>query len=611
MSSEKKRSREKTRKLFMRCIHKALSRPEQLTVSEWAAKYRILDDSSSLPGRWSNTVTPYLVGIMDCFNDPYVQFINFVKPTQVGGTEALINALGWIITKNPSPTMIVYPTDELAKGISNNRLKPALAKTPELAERFYRTKSNELNLRFRGGTKVYIRSGGSPSQLASYPIRYLLFDEIDKMPGASKKEASPYKLAEERTRTYIYSRKIYTCSTPTLKTNYIWQFHEAAEEQRYYYVPCPHCGEYIILKWAQIKFIDDPEKKLTPQERAATAQYYCQACGAEITDKEKPGMLCRGEWRDTKKTCKGKARRVSFHLNALYSFFLSWSDIAYEFLSSKDDPEKLQNFRNSWLAEPWEDTKLKTDKDLVMERQAPEPQGVVPEWAVMLTAGVDVQRTSIYFDIVAFGAKLTSQSILHGQLMSLNELERYMNAEFHKVNGESFVPLLTLIDSGDGETTDEIYEFCMNYEWAVPCKGSSRELSTHYKVSTINKKNAVYDGQQLILVDGGKYKDTIAYRLNKKNGLGACMVHADCDEEYAAQLTAEHKVAEGSGRNRRLVWRTKVTHGDNHFLDCRVYAFAAADIRGIRAYDYYTQDEAEEPEKKPTNNEKHSWINGY
>lgn len=50
-----------------------------------------------------------------------------------------------------------------------------------------------------------------------------------------------------------------------------------------------------------------------------------------------------------------------------------------------------------------------------MQRQAEEPQGVVPDWAVMLTAGVDVQETSVYYDIVAWGAEWTSQSIIHGR----------------------------------------------------------------------------------------------------------------------------------------------------------------------------------------------------
>ena len=53
--------------------------------------------------------------------------------------------------------------------------------------------------------------------------------------------------------------------------------------------------------------------------------------------------------------------------------------------------------------------RVKTSEELVMQRQAEEPQGVVPDWAVMLTAGVDVQETSVYYDIVAWGAEWTSQ----------------------------------------------------------------------------------------------------------------------------------------------------------------------------------------------------------
>ena len=101
MRTEKLRSKEKTNNLFKRVLKKTLAKPEQLTVSQWCEKYRVLDESSSLPGKWSNDVTPYLIEIMDSFNNPYIEQINFCKPTQVGGTEALINYIGWIITQNP------------------------------------------------------------------------------------------------------------------------------------------------------------------------------------------------------------------------------------------------------------------------------------------------------------------------------------------------------------------------------------------------------------------------------------------------------------------------------------------------------------------------------
>ena len=184
-----------------------LSPPEQLTVSEWAEKYRILDaKSAAMPGPWSNDVTPYLKGVMDEFNNYETEKIVFVKPTQVGGTEALQNMIGYIVMQDPAPTMIVYPTDTLAKSISENRLQPMLKATPEIAKKFDDT-SPLLELHFDG---MYLTLAGSnsPSGLASKPIRFLMMDEVDKYPGASNKEANPIKLATERTKTF-HNKKIF------------------------------------------------------------------------------------------------------------------------------------------------------------------------------------------------------------------------------------------------------------------------------------------------------------------------------------------------------------------------------------------------------------------
>lgn len=597
LSYRERMQREKTKRLFMKCIKKALSAPEMLTVSEWAEKYRILGNTSATPGPWHNERTPYLSEIMDCFNDPYIQHITFVKPTQVGGTEALINIIGWIAAQSPASSMIVYPTDELAKNVSNDRLKPAFEISPALKKLFRETKSNELNIKLKN-MLLYLRSGGSAGKLASNPIKYLLFDEIDKMPGASKKEANPYNLALQRTGTYKYSKKIYACSTPTIKENYIWRLHTAAEEQREYFVPCPHCGEYITLEWEYVKFpkyYDEINKtgEMPVEERAAAAYYVCRKCGGIISDKDKRSMLIKGKWRTVKKTHSGKVRSVSFHLNALYANFITWEDAALEYLKSRDDPEEHQNFINSWLAQPWEDASTKTSADMVMERQSSEAAGIVPDWALLLTAGVDVQETHVYFDIVAWGGDRTSQSIFHGKALSLNDLTAYIYSVYSKENGEKLEVRYALIDSGD--QTDMVYEYCLhNSDKAIACKGIAR-ADGYYKISKINKIGSAWDGQILVLVDGGKYKDFIASRLRRPNGKGSCMVHSGCDEEYAKQLTNEHKVAEGSGYRRKLVWRPKYSHADNHYLDCRVYASCAADLCGVQMLTENMQENKKRP----------------
>lgn len=601
-SSEKQRSRRRTGKLFAAIIKLILQKPEKISVSDWAEKYRILDESSNFSGKWTHDVTPYLVGIMDAFNDPYIQEINFCKSTQVGGTEVMLNIIGWIIMEDQAPVMIVYPSDDLAKDISNDRIKPSLSKTPEIKERFYLNSSKELKLKFRGMT-LYLRGSHSAEKLASKSIKYLFFDEIDKLDGASKKEASPYNLAKERTRTYTYSRKIYTCSTPTLKTNYVWRIHEEADEQRKFFVPCPHCGSHIIFQFDQIKF----PKEGTNKERAEEAVYICQECGGKITDRDKIKMLRKGEWRDVKKTCVGKARTVSFWINALYSRFLTWSEIVMEFLKSKDDPDQLQNFVNSWLAEPWEDKKTEMSKSMVLDRQTETKEFIVPPWAKIITGGVDVQRSSFYWTIRAWGDHMTSQNIAHGQYASREEVEDVMNLEFKKEDGTPMIVNLVLIDSGD--QTDTVYDICAdNSEWALPVKGANKELMTHYKISIVNKANSKANGMRLVTVDGDKYKDMIAARLRRRQGRGAWMVYAGCDEEYAAQVTNEHKVnVKTQNGATKKKWIPKTSRPNNHYLDAEVYCFAAADMMGVRTL--HLQEEDNEPEEQEYNKkEEQDWI---
>lgn len=330
-------------------------------------------------------------------------------------------------------------------------------------------------------------------------------------------------------------------------------------------------------------------------DRAEFATYVCQECGCVISDHDKHGMLKQGEWRVVRQDTNYH-RSVAFWINTLYSPFVRWSDVAIEFLKSKDDPETFQNFVNSWLAEPWEDTKLKTSADLVMDRQTAVPYMVVPSWTKLLTAGVDVQETSLYWTIRAWGDYLTSQNIAHGQALSFEEVDNAMNIEYRTEDGEPFLVSLCLVDSGD--QTDAVYEFCaLHSDYALPVKGSSHAQLSHYKLSRINREDSGAYGMTLVLVDGEKYKDMIAGRMRKPNGKGSWMVHEGCDQEYAEQVTAEHKVNVKRGNETKQIWQLKHSHGDNHYLDCEVYAMAAADIKGARSF-HLQNPEASIPERK-------------
>ena len=531
-------------------------------------------------------MTPYLVEIMDAFSDEMVEEIIFVKPTQVGGTSAMENMLASAIAQDPAPAMCVYPSDDLAERTVESKLDPMIKSCKILAAKYRINDSKKLALKFTDMV-VYLTGANSPADLASTNIRYLFMDEVDKFPGASKKEADPVSLAKERTKTF-FNRKIFMASTPTLKTGHIWKAKEAADVEKHYFVPCPHCGAFIELKFAQIKW---PSKEDVPEsaDRAEMATYVCQECGCVITDQDKGKMLATGRWKPVRQKTQ-HPKSVAFWMNTLYSPFTRFSDIAREFMRSKDDPELLHNFANSWLAEPWEDTKLKTNAEMVMERQTETPEWTLPPWTKLVTGGIDVQENCLYWTIRAWGDYMTSQNISHGQALSMGEVERIMNTELTMPNGEKVMVNLALMDSGD--QTEDVYEFCaLNSDWALPCKGTTTMLS-HYRLSAVNKAGSRANGMTLVLVDGGKYKDQIAARMRKENGTGAWMVYQGCDLDYAEQVTAEHKITERSGGKEVQRWVLKTSHADNHYLDCEVYAAAAADVLGVRSL--YLQNRVEE-----------------
>lgn len=171
---------------------------------------------------------------------------------------------------------------------------------------------------------------------------------------------------------------------------------------------------------------------------------------------------------------------------------------------------------------------------------------------------------------------------------------------------------LALIDSGND--ADTVYDFCAsNSDWALPCKGTSHPTLSHYKLSKVNKADSRAYGMNLVMVDGGKYKDMIAGRMKKPNGRGSWMVYQGCDREYAEQVTAEHKInVKNSNGTVTQKWELKRSHADNHYLDCEVYDMAAADILGVRTLHLEQLERQPKPAKQEKKQEQYTpeenWI---
>lgn len=620
--------------------------PDPITVADHAAKYRVLDAKNHAePGPWQNARAPYLREIMDAMIDPAVEEITFMASTQVGKSAGIENMLGYVVDQDPGPALLVQAREDDVYSFAHNRLRSMFQESRQLRRHCPgRDAGNLMQKEFRfDRMTVYFAGSNSPAALARIAIRYLFLDETDKYPAFSGREASPIELARERTRTF-WNRKIFKSSTPTTKNGYIYNEYQRSD-QRKYYVPCPHCGHYQILYFDNIRIPEDERDPGRIREHKL-AWYECPECRQTIKDNQKEKMLNSGRWVSRGQTLgpdgevngeQPAGNHAGFWINCLYSAWLTWSEIMAKFLESRETDDLLMNFINSWLADIWTEKAEYQDSTQMQKRRVDYPAGQVPPAAVVLTAGVDVQKHFFYYVVRAWGPKMRSWLVDEGQLPGEDwgEIEeRILGMEF-PVMGEdekAMSPLLVNIDSG--YRTDEVYDFCRFRPGVRPIKGASGKAQRPYWSNMVDVHpvtgKRLKRGVRLWLLDTDYFKDFIFRRmaLDPENDF-AWLIHKDVSLEYIEQIVSEQKVTVKKGRHEVEEWQPKKAGRANHLWDAEVYAAAAAHMlkkridKLVRKQEKALQERAErealddtgepDPETKPAKTKRRrrprsSWV---
>lgn len=469
--------------------------PPPLLVSEWAEAYRHLpEEGAAEPGAWRNERTPFLVEIMDCLSVQHpCERVVFQKSIQTGGTEVLINALGYIMCHEPGPTMLLVPGIDMANRHSKQRIAPSIAASPEWSRHVRPARSREsgnttLVKEFDGGILV-IATANSATALRSMPVRYLLADEVDKYVRNLDGEGNALTLAEGRTNTFQGRRKIFLCSSPTLVGQSLIHDEYEASDQREYHVPCPHCGQLQVL------VID----QLMPD-----GTYLCIENGCTIQESYKTQMLAWGRWiaKYPERTTPG------FHINALYAPYRlgdSWKTIADKREEARRDPEKLVTFTNMVLGLAFENERTRVDADAIKERaELGWKRGTVPRGGLVLTMGVDCQHDRFAIKTMAWGRGERGCVVDYEEVPGdptkpgegYIELDRYLQRPCANYRGALMLARAVAIDGGNW--TEDVAKFVRARQRRV------------VKVGGMHREQAV------LLVRGRSHtSDRVVYRPKK------------------------------------------------------------------------------------------------
>lgn len=583
----------------IRAVRAELCPPRRLDLVEWADTHFYLSpESAAEPGRWRTL--PYQAGILRALADPAVEMVTWKKSARVGATKLMTVVLAYHIVEDPCPVLLVEPTIEDAQGFSREELAPMVRDCPAVAERIALsstrvTDQTLLSKLFPGGILTLV-GANSPRGFRRVSRRVVLFDEVDGYPPSAGAEGDQIKLGIART-TYYWNRKIFAASTPTIAgVSRIAAMFEEGDRRRYH-VPCPSCGYMDILT-----FRDQGERghfMQWPEGDPGAAYFVCRANGCVIEHKDKPAMIAAGEWR-AEGEFKGHA---SFHIWAAYSLApqATWGQLATEFVEAKrGGPEQLKTFINIALGEEWQDRGEAPDWERLYQRREKYPIGMVPVGVRFLTAGVDVQKDRLEYEVDGWGLSKESWVIDEGAILGDTsgdevwlELDKLIARTYPTAAGEAMPIAMTGVDSG--YNTQQVYNYVRRHSPSrvIATKGSSSE---RVLVGASSAVDVTVHGRR---IQRGARVFPIGVDLAKSELYGLLRLPMPRDgepfppgfchfpelgEEYFKQITAETliTVTKRSGFT-AMEWRIQPNR-QNHKLDCRIIARACASLQGLDRY---------------------------
>ncbi len=566
--------------------------PENLTVNEWADKYRRLSpENSAEAGPWRTKRTPYLAEPMKAFTDPKVRKIVMVAASQVGKSELELNIIGYIMDQDPGSILFVHPSLEEARKFSRLRISPMVRDSKVLRQKVTEIKGKDttstvLQKSFPGGM-LTITGSNSASALASIPARYILGDERDRWAISAGDEGDPWALAEARQATF-YNAKAVEVSTPTIKgrSNIETSYYQGTQERWCH--RCPHCGEYNEITFGRIRF--QHKKIKAPNGRqvnkvVGAINYVCPECGCISTEAEMRKQPAK--WIANNPEAYENGVR-SFWLSAFASPWTPWSKIVVKFLDAQGDPERLKVVCNTLLGELWEDRTAVVDDDEMLGRRE-RYDAELPDGVLVLTCGVDTQDNRLEYEVVGHGHGGETWGIKRGYIMGRpdtqepwDRLDDVIDHTYTYASGKGLKISIICVDSG-GHFTQEVYEQCRarfaKHVFAIKGKGGEGipYINPPSKVPIRDNKR-VCCWLYTIGVDAGKTMIYNALEVQEPGGTKYCHFPDNddrgYDEGYFNGLLSETTVLTRANGRDKVTWKKLPGHERNEPLDLRNYALA-------------------------------------
>lgn len=416
--------------------------------SQWSEDKRVMSSEvSAFPGPFSYDRTPYLKEPINCLMPSHpAKKIAVMKGAQIGFSTGVIeNGIGWIIDQNPGPILMMTGSMDLSKQSMNTKidqmidscgLRP-LIRPNTLRKKNQRTGDTDTNKEFPGG---FLMTGqtGNHKKIRQVAIQYGFIDDFEAAPRESEQSGNTLKLIEKRFSSYYDKMKLFLISTPEIKQISNIEPAFLMGDQRFWNVPCPLCGTFIVLEWKVqkdkeaygITYKLDKNHKLIP----GSVGYTCQSCGEFFNDGHKYEMNLAGRWIPT--ADPSEPNFYSYHVSSLNAppGTFDWEYYVREYLAAcppegRVDQGSLKTFFNTVLGKTWEERGQTPRVNQLMLNTRDYNSGTIPTERsiadgngkiVLITAACDlngkVEDARLDWEIVAWSESGASYSVDHGSV---------------------------------------------------------------------------------------------------------------------------------------------------------------------------------------------------
>lgn len=556
--------------------NKFLRPPPKLNTVEWCSKNYYISDQNR-PGFYDPEFAPYQKELLASFSDPnYNEFV-WMLGSQTGKTLSLMQLLALTIATNPDHIMFAAHEQEFTKRFVKIRFSRMIEDVKALRPLIQKGSRGEhgdsWNLKsFPGGSIQFVTPGGSGGQLTGFPIRYVFADEVSKFPQPAN--GDPIALLRQRQTTYELTKihKIIMSSTPLDEgTCRITKLYEDSD-RRIYQHQCLDCHEFFAPKWEHVFFEnDDP----------TTARLLCPHCGSLHSDIARLKGMRSGRWFKQNPSHKV----AGFWINAISSPFVSLESLVSKYLKVKLDPALKKQFVNELLALPYKDEGVSIDELRLHERSEDYNSQSIPNTAIYITAGVDVQKDRLEAVPIAWASEYENYSL--GRIVvngspdaraTWDEMHLALHQPYIRKDGVKLKLLVTGVDTGFNQ--DAVFKFCNRFmkHGYLPVKGKGGATSYGAPIWGMRRKGRGID--RAYPVGTTKAKDLLLSWLNKgkfdpgkSSNPGYCHFSASCDEEYFNQLGSENKQRVRTSKGMVEKW-VRQPNRSAEVLDCTVYAIA-------------------------------------